>query len=456
MFAWYVGKIALRGLLPNLPGFEDAVFGMLDACNLVLQRVYDCEWDEAAGPGGVLVPKSDGTTAKCAAVHQGVNVPEFVAQALTTLEVKLPICELDFKLHELYEIARHIPILGPPLAHACWSHERYWHVLNQKISNRLWPEACVMKGHVRQRALFYAGLEEARNKGDSVLDPKVDKPLRELLSKVAGGVVFGKSLDPLSPPNWYYNVYQLGEDKFTPQAPGVFASFDEDTYLVPLHRFWIANDAVYEQAWTQFVPEWYRSLPTGRERKQLVKYESKTRKYKFTPRGWVVALRAWRLKGAEGWSLDDDMPPLHSRLAMGPVLDGLQFAKAVARGHDIKAGDHVLVQSEDDLDKSLLCWFGKVKCIMQLRAPGHHPLAPRPLQNLVLADWYEPVHMTSTKGWDTQLRLPTFESAFKDAPTGPVCKLEDVVTTQIFVTQHPTKPRHKVAFTHDSFFFQHD
>jgi hypothetical protein len=127
---------------------QAALFLLIDAMNLVVQKEFQLVYgDDALGQNSVEVPlpthlhdlpqyqkyKCASTLSKatsymvpCCAIHHGRLVANVVVEALTVYETTFPLVEMDFKLHELLEIARQIPVTGPPTKNSCFSLERYF------------------------------------------------------------------------------------------------------------------------------------------------------------------------------------------------------------------------------------------------------------------------------------------------------------------------------------------
>jgi hypothetical protein len=114
----------------------------------------------------------------CAPILQGV------ARALSLVEIHLPSCELDMKLHQLLHLAERIQHLGPSYTTAMWGYESLWHHLVQLMKNKQFPEATCMRSwiqmesailaaeHVADRCVFYEPPRDVGSEGTLTFQQK--------------------------------------------------------------------------------------------------------------------------------------------------------------------------------------------------------------------------------------------------------------------------------------------
>lgn len=87
---------------------------------------------------------------ECAAILNGV------ARALTLVELHLPSCELDMKLHQLLHLAERIHHLGPSFTTAMWGYESLWGHLVKLMKNKQYPEATCMRSWIQNEMVTMA------------------------------------------------------------------------------------------------------------------------------------------------------------------------------------------------------------------------------------------------------------------------------------------------------------
>lgn len=80
-----------------------------------------------------------------------------IARALTLVELHLPCCEMDMKLHQLLHLAERLRHLGPSFTTAMWGYEELWHHLVLLMKKKDTPETTCMFSWMQMESALLAG-----------------------------------------------------------------------------------------------------------------------------------------------------------------------------------------------------------------------------------------------------------------------------------------------------------
>jgi hypothetical protein len=78
---------------------------------------------------------------------------EFIAETLCQLEMCFPPSFFDMMPHLMMHMVDQIQQLGPVYFHQMWTYERFMSTLNRYVSNRAYPEGCMIESYTTEEAV---------------------------------------------------------------------------------------------------------------------------------------------------------------------------------------------------------------------------------------------------------------------------------------------------------------